>query len=295
MLVSGVAYGSAGTTTMSLGTHDAAALNAASSSHPLWPLSICAKQSGSRFTTTTVGGDDHGLFEGYVGEPAAAHVHPKISAHRAFRNFHKVYGPTTAAEDRHTQIRFGLTNDLDGGEASKNEIGFVPTVRRTHGWIISNCADAPSPRDYGGHFVGGTVLAIIADTRAPKTLGFIFLPKHPTMTNPGEQGGPATQHPAAGSTPFYSTPWRVAAHRKGGKILLRYHPRHCFTFDHVNLDGAPPRATSVSVILSSGPKGRCPKPSATSPYVEIMPGPHERFTTLRHERTGKARFEPESD
>jgi hypothetical protein len=278
----------------SLAAHNAAAATAAKSSHPRWPQSMCKKQAGTRFTTTTVGGDDHGLFEGYVGEPAAAGVHPKINARRAFRNFHKVYGPTTAAENRHTQIRFGLTNDLDGGEASANVIGFVPTVRRTHGWIISNCVNAPSPRGYGGHFVGGTALAIIADTRAPKTLGFIFLPTHQTRANPGEQSGPTTQHPTAGSTPFYSTRWRVAAHRKGGKILLKYRPRQCFTFDHVNLDGAPPRATSVSVILSSGPKGRCPKPSATSPYVEIKPGPHERFTRLRHERTGKARFEPES-
>ena len=272
-----------------------AARGSAAASQRRWPLSMCAAQAGHRFTTTTVGGDDHGLSEGYLAEPTAARVRPQISARRALHNFRMVYGPITAAEARHTQIRFGLTSDLQEGPASGNVIGFVPFVRRTRAWLVSNCVDAPSPKDYGAHFVGGTLVAIIADTRAPKALSYAFLPSHPMMANPGETTGELNKHPAPGLTPFYSTPWRVAARGKHGKILLRYKPRHCYTFDHINLDGAPPGPTSVSVILSSGPKGHCPKPSATSPYAEIKPSRFDGpFTKLRHERTGRARFEPES-
>ncbi|MFZ0715962.1 hypothetical protein [Mycobacterium sp.] len=287
-----VACGSPGQA--SLRVH-AARADSAEPSHRRWPLSMCTRQPGHRFTTTTVGGGDHGLSEGYLGEPAAAHVRPTISARRAMHNFRHVYGPITTTEARHTQIRFGLTSDLQEGPVSGNVIGFVPFVRRTRAWLVSNCVDAPSPKDYGAHFGGGTLIAIIADTRAPKALSYAFFPRHPTSANPGETTGELSQHPAPGSTPFYSTPWRVAERGKHGNILLRYQPRRCYTFDHINLDGAPPGPTSVSVILSSGPKGDCPKPSATSPYAEIKPSRFDGpFTKLLHERTGKARFEPES-
>jgi hypothetical protein len=269
-------------------------LVAAESSPILRPLSICATQPGARFTTTTVGGTDHGLDGGFLIEPVGHTVKPTISARRALRNFHQVYGPTTPAEDRHTQVRFGLAFDLEQGPASASVIGYVPFIRRTRAWIVSNCVDAPSPKDYGGHYVGGTEIAIIADTVKPTNFGFTFQPTHSTSKNRGEDAVPTVEHPKPASTPYWSTRWTVAKRLKNGDIILRYQPRHCYTLDHVNIDGAPPGSVPVSVILSSGPHGSCPKPSATAPYVEIKPGPDGRFTKLRHERIGKARFEPEN-
>jgi len=268
---------------------------AAESAHALpRPVSMCATEPGARFKTTTVGGTDHGLQAGVLAEPVRREVRARISARRALRNFHQVYGPTTAIEDRHTQVRFGLAFWLSEGPVSGNVIGYVPFIRRTPAWIVSNCVDAPSPKDYGGHFVGGTEIAIIADTPRPTNLGFTFVPPHPTSRNPGEDASPSVELPKPASTPYWSTRWTIAARLKNGGVIVRYQQHHCYTLDHVNTDGAPSVPTAVSVILSTGPHGTCPKPSATAPYVEINPSPDGPFTKLRHERTGKARFEPVS-
>ena len=255
-----------------------------------WPMSLCRQQPGHRFGTTTVGDTDQ-----YVGEPASKHRQPTISAHTALRNFHKVYGPTTAVQDRHMQVRFGLISVLTQGALSDNAIGYVPWVRRTGAWLFTNCRDPSSPANgYAGHHVGGQMWVVIADTVKPKFLSITWLPAHPKGMNRGlDEIGGRRQYPPPGSTRFYSTPWTVAARGSGGKLLLQYQPRRCYTLDHVYAEAIGNRY-HVSVILSSGPHGGCPRPSATAPYTELLPYLDTPIKSLLHLRTGHVTFEPEN-
>jgi hypothetical protein len=251
-----------------------------------WPQSICQRQSGHRFTTTAVGDRDN-----IVVEPVSRRVHPVLSAAAAYRHFHQMYGPTTPAQDRTTQIRYGLITNLYSGPVSANVIGYVPGLRRTRAWIVTNCVNASPPLD-DSNPGNGTVIFAVADTTKVTSWTWVFFPATGRNRNPGETGPyRLVEHPKPSSTAFYSTPWRVAARRKDGKVLLRYTPRDCFTLDHVNFSGNKGRY-EVSVILSSGPGKVCPKPSATSPYFEILPleGP---IRTFLHDPTGPRKYKPE--
>ena len=99
--------------------------------------------------------------------------------------------------------------------------------------------------------------------------------------------------PRPRSTPYRSVKWHLVR-RHPGRILIRYHQRDCFTFDHVNVDGTP-RGLFISVILSSGPNDRCPRPSATAPFAAInrAPGGYP-LRHLHHQRTGPVTYLPES-
>lgn len=253
-----------------------------------WPRSICNTAGAvHRFDVTAVG--NKGAF---VVEPTGAHRTPILTPGEALRRFRRMYGRTTAAEERHTSVRYGLVTDSYEGLASAGVVGYVPESRRTPAWIVSNCTNAAPPKD-DSHAANGTVLFAVADTRAVKSWGWVFLPHSHRFRNPGE-AGPATllDHPKATATPFYSAKWSVAGRHPDGRVLLKYRTKQCYTLDHVNYDGTSSGTYEVSIILSSGPGRACPRQSSSAPYVEILPleGP---IRTLKHEKTGPARFRPE--
>jgi hypothetical protein len=261
------------------------ALDAGHGSSRRWPLSMCRRQAGARFTTTTIG--DQGNM---VAEPAAPGARPLLSAAAAYRHFQRAYGPTTRAQDRHTEIRYGLVSDVFEGPESDNVIRYVPETRRARAWVITNCTNA-SPPTHPGSLRHATVIFAVADTKAVKSWGWAYWPHHDRRQHPGFVGPDGLlHHPRPDSTPFYSAPWRVESHAKNGSVVLRYMTRHCYTLDHVNVFAYHGRYT-VSVILSSGPGGHCPKPSATSPFTVIRPtaGP---IKSIGHQGTGPRKYRP---
>jgi hypothetical protein len=250
---------------------------------------MCRSESGSRITTTTTG--DQGFF---VAEPPPPGVQPALSKAAAYRHFHRMYGPTTTTQDRHTQIRYGLISDLLQGPQSGNVIGFVPQTRRARAWIISNCTDAPRPRHTGASSSSGSVIFAVADTSSRFSWGWAWWPHRHRNRHPGFVGpNRLIHHPSPSRTPFYSAPWRIESNAKNGSVLLRYTTRHCFTLDHVNVFSNHHGRYSVSVILSGGPNGDCPKPSSTSPFTAIRPdaGP---IKEISHEATGLKKYRPDS-
>jgi hypothetical protein len=261
------------------------ALDAGQASSRRWPLSMCHREAGARFTTTTIG--DQGNI---VAEPAPPGARPLLSAAAAYRHFQQAYGSTTPAQDRHTQIRYGLVSDVFSGPESANVVRYVPETRRAPAWVISNCTNA-SPPTHAGSLRQATVIFAVADTKVVKSWGWAYWPHHDRRQHPGFVGpGRLPHHPRPNSTPFYSAPWRVESQAKNGSVLLRYKTRHCFTLDHVNVFAFHGLYT-VSVILSSGPNRHCPKPSATSPFTVIRPtaGPIKSFD---HQPTGLRKYRP---
>jgi hypothetical protein len=257
-----------------------------------WPVSICAPQSGPRFITTTL--DQDPVFgPQFMMEPVAKSVRPRTTTRQAMRNFHEMYGPTTAAEDRHTQIRYGLVTNLLGGVASANAIDYVPMARRSRGWVVTDCDASSPPKGQGLRRRPATLVFVVADTPKPKSWGWIFQPKDHSKFGDSGPDDPF-EHPRARKTPFFSAPWRIVARKKNGDVLLRYRTRPCYTFDHLTLEGTGKDRIAIAVILSSGPGRACPRPSATSPYAEV--GHVEDRTTRRpqHLRTGMMPFRPES-
>jgi hypothetical protein len=231
----------------------------------------------------------------FIAEPVGGRRAPAISAGSAMRHFERLYGATTRAQDRNMSVRYGLITMATGGEASDNAIGFAPFLRHFPAWLITNCVNPSSPKGIGPHHVGGTMFAVIADTHSPKYWGFDWRPARPTLHDPGATVLPGTniQHPNPNLTPFYSTPWRVAARSRHGAILLRYRTRRCYTFDHLYTEIIG-HTYHVSVILSTGPHHRCEKPSAISPYMSLTPTVGVPIKVLRHLKTGKIKFDPES-
>jgi hypothetical protein len=265
------------------------------SARPLWPASICTPTHSHRFAARTEG--DQGDI---VIEPASAHARPVISATRAFRHFKTLYGRSVSrGQTRHMQVRFGLVSDLSSGPVSGNVVGYVPDLRRTPAWIVTDCVDARAPaehpeppRAYRSRGLGQLSL-IVADTTATSSLGYEFVPHH-QRDNVGASGPYESPRPSPRLTPYYSTPWHPTSYHRNGNVLIRYEPRRCYTLDHVNVF-AHRGNYEISVILSSGVDGRCLRPSSTAPYAEVRRQPTGgAIRTYRHERTGQARFEPES-
>ncbi len=255
-----------------------------------WPMSICRRTPGSRFTTTTEG--DQGNF---IIEPASGHKRPLITPAVAYRHFLTMYGTQTKQQRRNTQVRFGLVSDLIQGPASNNVINYVPQTRRTPAWIISNCVNATAPTAASGGMGDGAVIFAVVDAKVPGTWGWAFRPAAHRNRNPGLISPYQAPHPSAQSTPFFSTRWWFVRRGKGGRMLIRYQSHHCYTIDHVNEFGSKGTYT-VSVILSTGPRGRCPKQSATAPFAEIGPARGAgAINRLRHAPIGHRRFRPESD
>jgi hypothetical protein len=265
------------------------------STGPLWPASICTRSHSQRFATTTEG--DQGEI---VIEPAATGAHPVISEARAFRHFTTLYGrPISPAQTRHLQVRFGLVSDLSSGPQSGNVVGYVPELRRTPAWIVTDCVDARAPAEHpepprGYRSRGlGQLSFIVADTTAASSPGYEFVPHH-QRDNVGASGPYESPRPSPRLTPYYSTPWHPTSYRRNGNVLIRYAPRRCYTLDHVNVYSNH-GIYEISVILSSGVDGRCLRPSSTAPYAEVRRQSNGgAIRAYRHERTGRARFEPES-
>jgi hypothetical protein len=251
---------------------------------------MCHKQPTRRFDTTTVSSDGE-----FFADPSRRHLKPTISAATAYRHFHREYGATTPAQDRHTEVRYGRISYVGSGPASANAVGYVPYLRRTRAWLITNCVNPSSPTAYGDpRQAEATMIAVITDSRKPNFWVFSWTPAHQTNKNLGgrEESGLNKPYPAPASTPLLSTKWHVVS-RGNGRILLRYRTRKCFTFDHVNVEYG--KQADVGVILSSGPRDVCPRPSATAPYVSIKRAPGARpFGRLHHLRTGRMPYEPES-
>lgn len=255
---------------------------------PVWPAGMCARQRGHRFTTTATG-----LNDGFVAEPPTPGDVPKLTARSAYRNFERMYGRLTDAERRTVQLRYGRLTDATMGPASANAIEYVPTTRRVSAWMVSSCAifTAP-PFAHRGRGTPGTLFFIIADTAKPRSLGwdYDYTDVHGTSIGFGG-GGDALGIPRAGTTRFYSVPWRLVSMRPDrGRLLLRYRPIRCYALDHINVDEDGQAGTYITVILSDGPHRTCAAPSAIAPYMDAIAAP-DKFGHLRHGPTGPLTFQ----
>lgn len=172
------------------------------------------------------------------------------------------------------QIRFGLITDAESGEASANALSFVPELRRTRAWVISVCASpvAPARPDSGGR-PGGLLVTYVGDKAPAAVIGGWYIAAHNSTGGGG--AGTGLGNPGAAATPLLSVRWTQVA-RRGGRRLLRYQTRPCYTLDHVVTGASNPDL--VTVILSTGPGHACPSPSATGPYLEISEPPHAPLT-----------------
>jgi hypothetical protein len=256
---------------------------------------MCAKQSGHRFTTTTTGDADD-----YIAEPASGQ--PVLTAAQAYAHFVDLYGRQKPAERRATQVRYGLITDDDLLFASASLLEAQPTVVRTPGWMITNCAAPTHPlRAYGlENHPGrpGDLMFSVADTTDTSSLGWSYEYKADNGTTYGTFGGgliidPDDPSSAIYRARYYSVPWTLV--KRGPhdrKLLIRYLQLPCYSLDHLNVDQDVDAQHDdfITVILSTGAHGSCAKPSAISPYMEAVAYAGE-FGTLRHNTVGPTTFE----
>lgn len=262
-------------------------------SAPKWPSDLCRPQRGHRITTT-------GIQDGYVAEPATGAVRrPHLTSRQAYAKFVHLYGRQGAAERNATQIRYGTFTTWDVLFRSANVLEEEPLVRRTPGWIITNCAARSRPHDIEhrpGH--PGRLTYVVADRRKPVALGWSYEYREYDGTKATAFGSsivasPRTAKPPLSSTRYYSTPWTLVArgdHRHS--VLIKYAIRPCYSFDHINLDQdvSPRHGGLLSVILSTGPNGSCAKQSAIAPYMSTVAD--EVLGVLHHGETGPFTFVP---
>jgi hypothetical protein len=235
--------------------------------------------------TTSAEADD------FIAEPPADV--PAITAARAYKNFVAMNGQARS-QRRDTQIRFGVLTDNTEGIVSNNAIEEVPELRRTPGWMISNCHDLKAaPGYHRGNGKPGRLFFIVADTPKPRSLGWFYsyIDDHGLRHN-YSGGGDAQGHPRPAATGYYSAPWRLTKRSHGGhRLLLRYRQIRCYAFDHVNVDGD--RPARITVILSTDAHHDCARSSAASPYAEAT-SPDRGFGRLLAGKTGYLRFKPQT-
>jgi len=259
--------------------------------HPRWPRDLCSRQRGHRITTTST-------LMNYVAEPARGR--PRITAKRALANFVHIYGRLRPRDRRTTQVRYGIITTADSLVLSNNALIEEPMVRRTRGWMITNCKARTRAHDverHPGH--PGVLVFALADQRAPLALdwGYQYFDYHGagySTWGSGIVGGPEAAMPPMSSTRYYSVPWRLVKRRDHGRqLLLRYRQRRCYSLDHINVgeDVYPKHGAFINVILSTGPHGRCARPSAIAPYMGVV-AYYGRFGPLHHGPTGPLTFQP---
>lgn len=254
-----------------------------------WPRNLCAKQPGHRITTTSTQ-------DGYIAEPT--NKRPTISAKRAYAKFVHIYGRQRPVERNATQIRYGVLTTNDTLLLSDSALEYEPLVRRTAGWIITNCAAPTRPRDIERHpGRPGRLVFALADQEKPLALGWSYEYKGNdgvTYATMGSGIAPKADSamPPAGSTRYYSVPWTLVARANHShRVLLKYKQMRCYSFDHVVLDTDvyQHHGARVAVILSTGPNGTCAKQSAIAPFMDAT-SDFDRLGPLHHGKLGELTF-----
>ncbi len=263
-----------------------------------WPRDACPEQHGHRITTTTTADAD-----GFIAEPARGRAsEPRLTEQQAYANFVRLYGRQQTAERRATQVRYGVITSAANQIESTNALQGEPMARRVPGWLITNCAAPTRPRGierHPGH--PGQLIFALADRPRPFALGWTYAYKALdgyTYSTSGSSisGGPRNALPPLGSTRYYSVPWALVRRSANGlQALLRYKQLRCYALDHVNVneDVYSNHGAVVTVILSTGPRGTCARPSAIAPYMAVI-ALNEPFGLIHHGSTGSLRFKAQS-